>query len=229
MQHRQQLLDIGEVQAGGGFIKNIQRLASAPFRQLTRQFHTLRFTTGKGGGRLPETDIGKPNLHQRLQLARQGWHGIKEVTGFLNGHFQHFVDVLTLVLHFQRFAVIAFAFALIARHIDIRQEVHLYLDHAVTLAGFAAAALDVKAETARRVATGTGFRYPGKQFTHRGEDPGIGGRVRAWRTANWALIDIDHLVEMFQAGHFAVRSRFGNGCTVELTLGDREQRVVDQR
>ena len=37
MQHRQQLLDIGEVQAGGRFVEDIQRLAGAALRQLARQ------------------------------------------------------------------------------------------------------------------------------------------------------------------------------------------------
>ena len=34
---------------------------------------------------------------------------------------------------------------------------------------------------------------------------------------------------MLQAGHFAERRRLGDGGAVELALGDREQRIVNQR
>ncbi|MNY52920.1 hypothetical protein D3C86_1886380 [compost metagenome] len=47
MQHFKQLLDIGEVQAGGWLIQNIQRLAGSALRQLARQLHALRLTAGK--------------------------------------------------------------------------------------------------------------------------------------------------------------------------------------
>ena len=87
-----------------------------------------------------------------MQLTRQRRYGIKEFTRLFNGHIQHFVDGLTLVLNLQRFAVIAFAFALVARHVDIRQEVHLNLNDAVTLAGFAAPTANVKAKAPRRIA-----------------------------------------------------------------------------
>ena len=139
------------------------------------------------------------------------------------------MNAFAFVFHFQRFTVIAFAFALVARHVDVWQEVHFHLDHTVALAGFAAAALNVKAETTRVVAAAARLGYAGEQFTHRGEDTGVGRRVRSRSTTDRALIDVDHLVEMLQAGHFAERGRFGKGGTVELALGDREQRVVDQR
>src|SRR3546814_1550973 len=57
-----------------------------------------------------------------------------------------------LVLHFQRLAVVACAMVDVARHVDVGEEVHLDLDHAVALAGLAASALDVEAEAARAVA-----------------------------------------------------------------------------
>ena len=106
---------------------------------------------------------------------------------------------------------------------------HFHLDHTVTLAGFAAAALDVKAEAARVVTATARFRHAGEQLTHRSEDAGVGRRVGTRSAPDRALIDVDHLVEVLQTGHFAERRRFGDSGTVELALGDREQRVVDQR
>src|SRR5699024_586199 len=105
------------------------------------------------------------------------WHRIKELTRLFDGHIQHFVDGFAFVLNFQRFTVIAFTFALIARHVDIRQEVHLHFDHTVALTGFAAPATDVKAETSWRITTRTGFGYDRKQVEHRCNRDGIGRRV----------------------------------------------------
>ncbi|MNE50429.1 hypothetical protein D3C80_1450020 [compost metagenome] len=139
------------MQTGGRFIQDVQRLTRPAFGQLTRKLHALRLTAGQRCRRLPQTNIGQPHVHQRLQLTRQRRHCIKELTGFFDGHIQHFVDCLALVLNLQRFAVIAFASALIARHINIRQEVHFDFDHAVTLTGFTASAAHVKAETSRRI------------------------------------------------------------------------------
>ena len=140
------------MQTGGWLIQNVQRLTGAALGQLTRQLHALRFTARQRGRRLAQTNVGQTDIHQGLELTRQRRNGIKELTCFFNGHIQHFVDGLAFVLNFQRFAVIALAFALVARHVDIRQEVHLNLDYAVALARFTAAAAHVKAETAWRIA-----------------------------------------------------------------------------
>jgi hypothetical protein len=70
----------------------------------------------------------------------------------LHRHLQHLGDVLALVQDLQRLAVVALAVADVAGHVDVGQEVHLDLDHAVALAGLAAAALDVEAEAPRAVA-----------------------------------------------------------------------------
>ena len=53
---------------------------------------------------------------------------------------------LSAVLHLQRLAIVALALADVAGDVDVGQEVHLDLDDAVALAGFAAAALDVEGE-----------------------------------------------------------------------------------
>ena len=151
MQHVQQLLNIRKMQTGGRLIENIQRLPGTAFGQFARQLHALCFTARERGSGLTQSNVRQANVHQRLQLTCQRRNGIEELTCFFNRHIQHFVDSLAFVLNFQRFAVIALAFALIARHVDIRQEVHFDFDHAVALTGFTASATDVKAETPRRV------------------------------------------------------------------------------
>ena len=48
--------------------------------------------------------------------------------------------------------VVALATAHVARHINVRQEMHLDLDDAVALAGFATATFHVEAEAAGHIA-----------------------------------------------------------------------------
>ena len=59
-------------------------------------------------------------------------------------HFKHIVNVLASVVNLERFTVIAFALADLARYIYIGQEVHFYLVDTVALAGFAASALYIE-------------------------------------------------------------------------------------
>ena len=130
----------------------------------------------------------------------------------LDRHLQHFVDVAALVLDLQRLAVVALAVADVARHVDVGQEVHLDLDHAVALAGLAAAALDVEGEASRAVAALARLRHAGEQLADRREQPGVGGRVGARRAADRALVDVDHLVEELEALDLVVRRRLGRCC-----------------
>src|SRR3546814_8566310 len=96
---------------------------------------------------------------------------------FVDRHLQHVGDRLVLEFDLERFSVVAFALADVALHIDVRQEVHLDLDHAVALAGFATAALDVEGEAAGRVAARLRLRHSGEPVPDRRERPGIGCRV----------------------------------------------------
>ena len=146
----------------------------------------------------------------------------------LDGHVQHFVDVLALVVHLQRFAVVAFALADVARHVDVRQEVHLHFDHAVSLARFAAPALDVEAESPGAVAAGAGFLRLREEVADRGEQPGVGGGVGARRAADGALVDVHHLVQQVEAVDVLVALRRHRGGAVQRPRGDRIQRVVHQ-
>jgi uncharacterized protein (UPF0261 family) len=81
----------------------------------------------------------------RGHVAEEGVRG-------LHRHVQDLGDVLALPLHLQRLAVVALAVAGVAGHVDVGQEVHLHLHHAVALAGLAAPAGHVEAEAARAVA-----------------------------------------------------------------------------
>src|SRR5207237_342043 len=112
---------------------------------------------------------------------------------------EHVGDRFAAEQDFQRLAVVALAVADIALDVDVGQKVHLDLDDAVALAGFAAPALDVERKPPRQVAARLGFGQPGKPVADRGEAAGVGRRVGARRAADRRLVDVDDLVEKLVA------------------------------
>src|SRR3546814_1041787 len=74
--------------------------------------------------------------------------------------------------HLQRLAVVALAVAHVAGDVDIRQEVHLDLQHAVALIGLAPPALDVEGEAPRLVSARLRFRQAGEPVADVGEGAG---------------------------------------------------------
>ena len=131
---------------------------------------------------------------------------------------------LALELHLQRLAIVALAVADVAGDVDVGQEVHLDLDQAVAGAGLAAAALDVEAEAAGLVAARLAFGQAGEPVADLGEGAGIGGRVGARGAADRRLIDVDHLVEIFEAGDLLVPAGLDAGA-VQVARGGGVERV----
>ncbi len=228
VQHLEQLLDVVEVQPCGRFVQDVEGLAGIPLGELARQLDPLRLAPRQGGGRLAEPNVGEAHVHQGLQLARHRRHRIEEGARVLHRHLEDLVDVLALVLHLQGLAVVALALADVARYVDIRQEMHLHLDDAIPLARLAAAPLDVEGEAARLVAARARLLGAGEQLADRGEQAGVGGRVGARGTADGALVDVHHLVQVLQPLDAAIGSRGRLGRLVELPMGDAKQGVVDQ-
>src|SRR3954464_12137332 len=136
-------------------------------------------------------DVPKPDVVQRLELVPDVRDGLEELERLRDGHLEDLGDRAALVVDLERFAVVASAFADLARDVDVRQELHLDLDDPVALAVLAAAALDVEREPARRVATEARLGRGGEELPDRPEQPGVRRGVRAWRPADRALVDLD--------------------------------------
>ena len=149
---------------------------------------------------LPDLDVAEADLGQHRHLVADAGDRLEEFDRVLDRHVEHVGDAPPLELHLQRFAVVALAVADVAGDIDVGQEVHLDLQHAVALAGLAAAALDVEAEPAGLVAARLAFGEAGEPVADLGEGAGVGRRVGARGAADRRLVDVDHLVEMFEAG-----------------------------
>ena len=215
------------MQAGGGFVEDIEGAAGVAFGELKREFDALGFAAGEGGGGLAEADIAQAHVHQGLQFAGDGGHGVEEFAGFFYGEVEHLADVFAFELHFERFAVVAFAVAHFAGHIHIGQKVHFHFDYAVALAGFTAAAFDVKREAADAVAALAREGHAGEEFADGCEQAGVGGGVGAGGAADGGLVDINHFVELLEPGDGFIRGGLFAGA-VELAGGDFGQGVVDE-
>src|ERR1019366_4911127 len=199
LQNVEQFADIVEVQAGGRLIEQVKGAAGLALAEFLGQLDTLRLAAGERGGGLSEVDVAQAHVVQRLQLdadLRQVFH---QRQGVLDGGFQQIGDGVALELHLQGFAIVASPAAQIARHVDVRQEVHLDALEPVALARLAAAALHVEAEASRLVAALARFGQHGVQVADGGEEAGVGGGVGARRTADGALVDADHLVQQLDA------------------------------
>ncbi len=140
VQHLQQQVDVGKVQARGGFIQNVKRAPGVAFGQLQRQLHPLCFAPRQGGGGLPQADVAQAHIGQGLQLAVQHGHSGKHIQSAVNRQVEHLGNVQPFVTNFQRLAVVALAMAHVAGHIHIGQEVHFHPHHAIALAGLTTAA-----------------------------------------------------------------------------------------
>ena len=111
----------------------------------------------------------------------------------------------------------------LARHVDVREEVHLDDLEPVPLTGLAASALHVEGETARFVPVGARFRRAREHVADAVEYLGVGGRVAARRAADGLLVDLDHLVQVLDAGERLVRP----GRLARPVDGPRQRRIED--
>ena len=149
-------------------------------------------------------------------------------TGFAAGHFEHVGDRAAAVLHVERFAVVAVAAAGVAVDPHVGQEVHLDAQLAGAFAVVAAAAGDVEAEPAGRVAAELRLGELGEQLADEVEDAGVGGGVRRGRVAQRALVDADDLVDLLDAVDGVVGAGDGAGA-VELAGELVVEHVLDER
>ncbi len=83
--------------------------------------------------------------------------------------------------------------------IDIRQELHLDFELALTLARLAAAPLYIKGKPSRAVAAHLALRKTGEQLANQSEQVGVSSRVGTRGTPDGTLIDVDDFINLFYA------------------------------
>ncbi|EAT07204.1 hypothetical protein SKA58_11960 [Sphingomonas sp. SKA58] len=192
----EEFADVLEMEAGGGLVQYVEGVAGGAAGEFLGELDALGLAAREGRRLLADLDIAKADFGEHRHLVADGGDGLEEFDRILDRHVEHVGDRLALEFHLQRLAIVARAVAHVAGDIDVGEEVHLDLEHAVALAGFAAAALDVEAEAAGLVAARLRFGEAGEPVADVGEGAGIGRRVGARGAADGRLVDVDHLVAM---------------------------------
>src|SRR5688572_21267765 len=184
VEHVEEVLDVGEVQAGGRLVEDVERVAGGVLAELRREFHPLRLAAGELRARLADLHVREADVVERLQQAVDDGEVLKEVHRLFNLHRQHFGDGLAAVVDLQRLGVVARAVADFAVDVDVGEEVHLDALGALALTGFAAAALDVEAETPGLVAADLRLARLREDLPYLVEDAGVRRRIAARRAAD---------------------------------------------
>ena len=109
-------------------------------REFRAELHALRLATAQLRRRLAEPDVSEPDILERVQPAVDPRLMLEEHRGLVDRHLEHVGDALAAELHLERLAVVATPLAHLARHVDVREKVHLDLDHPVARARLAATA-----------------------------------------------------------------------------------------
>ena len=174
-------------------------LPGGDLRELGGELHALRLAARQRRRRLAEADVAQADRVERLQAPADLRDVLEEDDGLLDGHVEHVGDRLALEADVERLLVVALAVALLARHVDVGQEVHLDLDLPVAAADLAAPALDVEREAPRLVAARPRLLGLGEQVADDVEEARVGRRVRARRAPDRRLVDLDDLVELRRA------------------------------
>src|SRR6266568_353294 len=207
LEYLQQSIHVGKVQSGGWLVEDIHSTSCCPACKFRCQLDALCLATREGGGWLAQAHITQTYIIECLHFVEDRRYVREEAQRLFYRHVQYIGNILALVVYLQRLAIVAFAFAHLARHIDIGQEIHLDFHDALTLTGFASPPLDIKGEAAGLIAAYLRFRHLRKQFPNTGEGSSIGGGIRARSSPNGRLIDIDYLVQVLQTLNGIVRSR----------------------
>ena len=227
LQHVQQAARVFEMQPRRRLVQDVERAAGAPAGQLLRELDPLRLAAAERRGRLAQRHVAEADVLQRAQLRGHGRDVLQQRQGLVHRQRQHVGDRRAAIGDLQRLPVVAAPLALLAGHVDVRQEVHLYRDEPVPPARLAPPALDVEGEAARPEAAGPRLGQHGVELADEREQPGVGGGVGARRASDRRLVDPDHLVDQLDALYRGVRAGVGAG-PVERPGQRPIEDVVDQ-
>ena len=201
VQHADQLLHVGHVQADGRFVEHVERFTlRAGLGQFGNQLQALRLAARERRALLAQGQVAQADvLHQAQRAVRGGMRG-EERRRLVHAHRQHFADGLFAPAHRQRLRVEALAAAGLAGDLHVGQEGHFDLLDALALAVLAAPALGVEGEAARAPAAHARLGRVGEAAADRVPEADVGGRAGARRLADRRLVHFQHPVEQFRAG-----------------------------
>ena len=176
----------------------------------------------------PEAQVAEADLVEDLQAAQHLRRRAEEGQRLAHGHVEDLVDVAPAVLDLEHLRLEPLAFADLARHEDVGEELHLDLDHAFALARLAAPAGHVEREVAGRQAARLRVLGRREQLADRIERLEIRDRVGSRRAADRRLVHEDDVGDELRPFELAVRA----DAAIPVALGALQRgvdHVVDER
>src|SRR5258708_38078886 len=132
---REQLTDVVKVEAGSGFVENIEcalarasalalllffrrsgvkALRASGGNKMCRQLHALRFATAQRCGRLPETQVAETNFFQDAHLVSDLGMSGEKLQRLPHREVQDFMNIFAFIADVEDLLLIARAFAIFA-------------------------------------------------------------------------------------------------------------------
>src|SRR5579871_1946884 len=225
----EQTLDVGEVEAGGRLVQNVEDIA-APLHlaEFAGEFDPLRLSAGERGGGLPESEIAQPQFVQDRDPPGYGRNVLEERDPLLDGELQYLCDILTPAVDFEGLGIVARALTGIALDLHIGHKAQVRGDRSISGTLFAAPALDVEREPTDAIAALDGFGYTGEELADIVVKAYVGGWVGAGRTTYRRLVYCDHVLHVFQPTDAVVLSR-QDAAVVEVGVEPLEEDIIDER
>ena len=184
----QQLVDIIEMQTGGGFVEQVERILAHLAGQVKGQLDPLGFPARERGGGLAQPEVAQPHILQHSQLPGQPGDGGEEAQCLPHGHLQHFVDILAFVAHLQQARFEASPLAFLAHQLHVRQKLHLHGNGSISPAMIAAASRQIEGKVTGAQPPLPSLPSRGKQLANRIEGLDVGDRIGAGGSADRRLV-----------------------------------------
>ena len=125
LEYGQELSDVVEVKPRGRFIKDVEGVSGWATAKLTGEFDALGFAAGERGTGLSKLHVVETDVADTGQHPMDFRMSLEEIDRLFDGEIKHVGDVASAITHFERLSVVATAFAGLALHKDIGEEVHL--------------------------------------------------------------------------------------------------------
>src|SRR5882724_3876583 len=192
----EELGDIVEMEAGGGFVKNVEDSGIIGAAEMSGKFEALGFAAGECGRGLAEAQVAETDFVQDAELRNNFGNVDEEGQRLANCQLQYFVNIFSVIADFEDTAFEARAAAFFADELNIGKKLHLDGDGAVALAGFAAAARDVEGKMSGRITAAFRIRRIGENLSNRVEGFEVGRGIRTRSAADGRLIHDDNLADL---------------------------------
>ena len=228
VEHLEEQPHVLEVEARRRLIENVEGAPRVALRELGRELDALRLAARERGRALAEVHVAEADVEQRLELLADARLILEEGARILDGHVEHVGDARAAEANLERLAVVALPLAHLARHVDVGKKVHLDLHEPVALTRLAAAALHVERESARTVAADLRIRQLGEELADGREESRVRRGIGARRATDRALVDVDHLVDVLEAGDAIVLAG-DHARPVKVAREMVVENVLDQR